>query len=197
MRRRSRFLQIVSIIGVLAAGAARAETVARVQENVPGQRDANRHRLFLENRRTSQIVAASCRVEDTAALGVLVDLGLRRQWEGQQQLVVIRDDGAKRNVEFAGSENFMVLGGGTAVSLLGWALDGKSVSFQHTAATVSFDLAGPRAPIARFASCASFEKVIAGCNPTKFRCMVGEAVAKAIIVGRWGFAIAYPSCRLS
>jgi hypothetical protein len=156
MRRRGRLLRIVSTIGVLAAGAAKAETVARVQEDVPGQRDANRHRLFLENRRTSQIVAASCRVEDTTALGVLVDLGLRRQWEGQQQLVVIRDDGVKRNVEFAGSERFLVLGGASAVNLLGWALDGKSVSFQHAAATVSFDLAVSRAPIARFRQLCKF-----------------------------------------
>jgi len=158
MRRRNRLLLTAwCIISVLAAVAARAETAASVQEDVPGERAANRHRLILQNSgRHAQLFAVSCRVQDTAALGMAIDLGLQRQWKGPQQIVVVRDGVSRRNVEFTGSENFVVLGGKPAIDLVAWALAGTSVAFQHPAMTASFDLAAHSQSIARFRQLCKF-----------------------------------------
>lgn len=146
-------LVLLAILGIpLALGPAPAATTGAVQENVPGQANANRHRLLIQNTGGgSQMLSVSCRVQDVAALGFALDFGIGRTWNGTQRLDVIRDGRDRRSAQFVPNEVYLTLGGPSAIDLLGWALDGRSVTFRHAeGAEVTFDLTAVRRDAARF-----------------------------------------------
>ena len=64
---------------------------------------------------------------------------------------MVRDGRDCRSANFVPNEVYLTLGGAPAIDLLGWALDGTSLTFRHAeGAEATFDLTAVRRDAAHF-----------------------------------------------
>jgi hypothetical protein len=138
---------------VLVAGiaAAEAQTTSAVRESVMSS-NRLRHQLIIQSQGPQGgVIVFSCRVDDTDAIGVAIQLNKPITGSTTQAVEMVRNDGDRRVVEMMPTEQMLATGAGAARDLYRWFFDGTAVAVRHAGGGLAgFDFSPIKADIDRF-----------------------------------------------